>query len=193
MNFAHKRSLVFRHGFFVWEKEVISKEGGWICEYEDGLVVFHRIHVVGNAARGSEVNRGKPRSKQAESRAESREFREAFGEIGYGSSCDGSESTNTEDLPEVDDFDENDFAMGKKLFGYSENEEFREGGRRIRVGSAEELVRRIKVPDGDRIVMLGKLAHSIDFGRYVPTVGSKTGIVTIWWRTDAQPTLRCNV
>ena len=105
-------------------KEVISNETGWICEYEEGLLVFHRVHVVGNAARGSEVNRGEPRSKKAEPLAEPRKFREAFGEIGYGSSCDGSESTNAEDLPDVDYFEEYYFAMGGNLFGYSENEEF---------------------------------------------------------------------
>ena len=61
------------------------------------------------------------------------------------------------------------------------------------VGSADELVRRVKVPDDDRIVMLGKFAHSVDFGRYVPTVGSETGIVTLWWRTDAQAPFWRNV
>ena len=170
--------------FCMKKKEVTSREGRWVCEYEEGLVVFLRIHVDGGAPCVSGVNRGRARSAQADSRAQAREFREAFGEIGYGS--DSSESTAIEDLSEIDDFEEKEFAMGqKRLFGYSENEELSDEGRHSRVGSADELVRRIKIPDDDRVVMLGKLAQAIDFGRYIPTVGSKTGIVTVWSRTDA--------
>ena len=67
---------------------------------------------------------------------------------------------------------------------YSEIDEFIDGCRRSKTGPDDELVRRVRAPDGDRFVTFGKLAKSFDFGRYVPTVGSKTGMVTLCWRTD---------
>ena len=86
----------------------------------------------------------------------------------------------------MDDVGENDFAIGGKKMRYSEGEEFRDGGRRRRIGPSGELVRAIWAPDDDRFVRLGELSESVDFGRYVPTVGSSSGIVTPWRRTDTQ-------
>ena len=159
--------------FLIKRKHVTATRDGWVAEYVDGVEIRNRILLSSHPATGADLNAESSRSRAAASRAEAREFREDFGEIGFGDESD-EETADTEEVSEVEPYNENDFVLGKKP-AFSENDEFTDGRRSRRAQSQDELVRKIKVPDDDRYVMLGRLTDAIDFGRYVPTVGS--GIV----------------
>ena len=47
--------------------------------------------------------------------------------------------------------------------------------------SADDLVGRVGIPDDDLIEIRGILREVIDYARYIVTIGSKSGVVTIWW------------
>ena len=84
-------------------------------------------------------------------------------------------------MPIADGVRERGGALNDGLLFLSENEEdcFTKGNAR---SSGDELVDRIRIPDDDRIEMRGTVQEVIDYGRYIVTVGSKTGVITIWWR-----------
>ena len=154
--------------FLIRKKHVLVSEDGWVAEYEDGVEVHERVPLSSGLTPGADLNVERSRSQAAAARAEARELREAFGEIGLGDGS-GEESTDSQEVSEVEPYNENDFVLGKKP-AFSENDEFTDGRRSRRDQPHDELVQRIRAPDDDRYVMLGKLTDSIDFGRYVPTV-----------------------
>ena len=64
---------------------------------------------------------------------------------------------------------------GSELSLFAENNEIEQVGEVSAVDSADDLAARIRTPKGDRVVMMGRLTEAVDYGRYVPTVGSSTG------------------
>ena len=122
------------------------------------------------------------------SRVRARELREAFGfNMEFDLPHRSTEHSESDDLFPPTDMEEGDNAGNAGLSSISDDEEdtSANGGGYY---SADELVGRVGIPGDGRWEIRGISQDAIDYDRYIVTVGSKSGVVSIWWRKTEKST-----
>ena len=182
-DYCAKIELGLPHRLFcVAKSRVVSEGNGWICHYGSDVRVIDRVAFPADPSSGSADASGTTRSAQAAARAEAREFREAFGNIPNLGDLADEDSTDTDEMSVVDRDEVDLRSFGGDFSLFTQENELDQVEEISAVDSADKIVPKIRIPKDDRVVMMGKLSEAVDFGRYVPTVGTNTGQITLWWR-----------
>ena len=155
-DYCEKIELVLPHRlFFVAKTRVVSEGNGRICHYGSDVRVIGRLAFPSGPPSGSADVSSRARPEQAAARAE--------------------DSTDTDEMSVVDPAEVDLRSFGVELSLSEKQNELEEVVEITAVDSADKTVPKIRTPKDDSVVMMGKLSEAVDFGRYVPAVGTNTG------------------
>ena len=147
-------------------------------EYADEIYTINRIEVEGISA----AKAGAEAKSQADEMVRMLEFRELYGRWGEGGvgycADDSDESSELSTAP--------NFILQGKLDAEGlipkSDDDANFDPSKAGLLPADEIVDEIRIPEDDRIDMMDKVDHLIDYNRYIAAIGSKSAVVTAWWR-----------
>ena len=164
--------------FVAKKKGVARTSNGWMFEYADEIYTINRIEVEGISA----AKAGAEAKSQADEMVRMLEFRELYGRWGEGGvgycADDSDESSELSTAP--------NFILQGKLDAEGlipkSDDDANFDPSKAGLLPADEIVDEIRIPEDDRIDMMDKVDHLIDYNRYIAAIGSKSAVVTAWWR-----------